>query len=121
MTTTSQIPPALREAAGHIVRDGTDYDNAAEALAENAGVDSEAVMGALNAAIAEIDPDWFEVDDAVAKARVRSVPGMGGTVRKATYEAHGAAAYGWGDTDQDALASLRRCLAFNLRHNGRLV
>lgn len=121
MTTTSEIPPALREAAEHVVRDGADYDNAAEALADNAGVDPEAVMSALNTAIAELDPDWFEVDDAVAKAYVRSVPGMGGTIRRATYEAHGAAAYGWGDTDQDALASLRRCLAFNLRNNGKLL
>lgn len=65
-----------------------------------------------------------EIDAAVAGAYIASVPGMGGTIRKATYEPDGnagGAAYGWGETDEDALKSLRRCLTFNLRHNGRLV
>ena len=121
---TTQMPPALREAAEHVIYDGCPFDNAAEALAWNHDKPLSAAVEALSAAISDIAPEWFEVDDAVSAARVQAVPGAGGTIRKAVYEpngAAGAAAYGWGDTDEDALKSLRRCLEFNLRHNGRLV
>lgn len=122
--TTTHMPPVLREAAEHVAFGGADFDDVAEELAESGHCSFDGAVEALLAAIGEVAPAWLDIDDVVASASIQSVPGMVGTIRKATYEPHGssgAAAYGWGDTDEAARKSLRRCLTFNLRHNGRLV
>lgn len=62
------------------------------------------------------------VTDAVASAVVDTPRFNPSEYRyRATYEAHGAAAMGYGADEDAARAHLAVVLEFNLEHNGRLV